>query len=433
MTAGFVLPFVTEADPDRVGEGSLDPLGLRRIADPLADQLAPEVTARMSRIRFLTAIAACSHLVEEPAELMGPDGTPAYLAFEWHVVEAFVRKNPGSGTVGVPGIEKARARLRDRRRHLDAGSYLQTPKVFGFHGVYKRLAKDLGLVDDDLVLLSRGESLIEGWSREQGLDGFAQKRRHTPGGKLAERLESEVGRSLDKGVVQLGPTSGRWQTISRVFAPGGAGRGERGLLWDWLTDERQPVRRELARLIGREPDAEATERETLEQLLLSPLSHGLRERLDAIGAFEAAVRPIEHAFRLLRSITTQRTPSPVSPADVATNPQLRALSEDIPRAFEAAIAPLEAVGLATEFQLALGSLVEDMSVDQRVEALLDRHDQVQADKGKRSWFDRDERGFAVRGIGRLHDFVEERTDYLHPYRLIALRSFARDLRLTGAQ
>ena len=73
MTIGLTLPFVTEADPDRAGEGSLDPLGLVRIAERLADELAPEVTARMSRIRFLTAIAACSGALVEPADLFGAE------------------------------------------------------------------------------------------------------------------------------------------------------------------------------------------------------------------------------------------------------------------------------------------------------------------------------------------------------------------------
>lgn len=60
MTAGLTLPFVTAADPDRAGEGSLDPLGLARIAERLADELAPEVTARMSRVHFVTAIRRIS-------------------------------------------------------------------------------------------------------------------------------------------------------------------------------------------------------------------------------------------------------------------------------------------------------------------------------------------------------------------------------------
>lgn len=428
MTAGLVLPFVTEADPDRAGEGSLDPLGLARIAERLADELAPEVTARMSRLRFLTAMAVCSHALEAPADVVGPDGTPAYLAFEWHVVEAFVRSRPESGTDAVPGILKARARLSDPRRHLDAGSYLQTPKVFGFHGVYKRLAGDLGIVDDDFVLLGRGESLVEVWEREQGLDGFTRKRPRTPGGKLAQTLASEIARALERGAVQLGPKSGYWGTISRALAPGSAGNGEGRRLWDWLTDDRQPVRRELASLIGQDLEAEGDERATVEQLLASGVSTALRERLEAVGAYEAAVRPLDDAFRLLRSIASQRTPAAVSPADAATNPKVRALSSAIPQALEAAVDPLETVGLSADFETALGSLGEDMAADQRVEALLDRHDDVQARKGKRSWFERDERGFAVRGIGRLDEGFAERSEYLHPYRLIALRSFARDLR-----
>jgi hypothetical protein len=72
MTVGLTLPFVTEPDPDRAGEGSLDPLGLARLAERLADEVAAEVTARMSRIRFLTAIAVSSHILMEPADLVGP-------------------------------------------------------------------------------------------------------------------------------------------------------------------------------------------------------------------------------------------------------------------------------------------------------------------------------------------------------------------------
>jgi len=430
MTIGLTLPFVTEADPDRAGEGSLDPLGLARIAERLADELAPEVTARMSRIRFLTAIAACSGALVEPADLLGPSGTPAYLAFEWHVVEAFVRCRPSSGTDAVPGILKARTRLRDRRRHLDAASYLEIPKVFGFHGVYKRLAKDLSIVDNDLVLLAAGDKLLETWEREQDLDGFAQKRPGTPGGKLAAVIASEVRRTLEKGVVQLGPTSRWWGIISAAVAPGDASRGERRRLWGSLSDMRHPVRRELALLLAEKPDAQSSERETLEHILSLKLSLALRSRLQAISAFEAAVRPLDDGFRLIRSIASQRTPSAVSSSEAAEHSKICTLATSLPDALKRAREPLEEVGLGVDLEMALGHLTEDLPPDQFVEALLDRHDAVQAAKGKRSWFERDERGFAVRGIGRLDEAFVDRTEYLHPYRLNALRAFARDLRPT---
>jgi hypothetical protein len=428
MTVGLTLPFVIEPDPDRAGEGSLDPLGLARLAERLADEVAAEVTARMSRIRFLTAIAVSSHILMEPADLVGPDGTPAYLAFEWHVVEAFVRARPDSGTDAVPGILKARARLREPRRHLDAASYLETPKVFGFHGVYKRIARDLGIVDDGFVLLGHGDKLIETWEREQGLNGFTSKQSGTPGGKLSAAISSEVRRTLEKGVVQLGPTSKWWRAISGALAPGSPGRRERKYLWDWLTDTRHPVRSELASLVARNPDTKGTERETVEELLALRLSPELRAGLQAISAFEAAVRPLDDAFRLLRSIATQRTPSAVTPDEAASNPLMESLAVTLPSALKAASESLGAVGLTVDLETALGQLAERLPAAQLVQAVLDRHDTVQAAKGKRSWFERDERGFAVRGIGRLDEAFVQRSEYLHPYRLTALRSFARDLR-----
>ena len=38
-------------------------------------------------------------------------------------------------------------RAIDQHGYLDARSYLKTPRIFGFHGIYKRLAVHLGLVD----------------------------------------------------------------------------------------------------------------------------------------------------------------------------------------------------------------------------------------------------------------------------------------------
>lgn len=103
---GLTLPFVSTADPDTNAEGGLDPLGLAGLADRLANEIAPEVTARMQRVRFVTAIAACSALLIEPADTLGPDGTPAYLAFEWLVVEAVVRRTPSRHRGGSRGTAR---------------------------------------------------------------------------------------------------------------------------------------------------------------------------------------------------------------------------------------------------------------------------------------------------------------------------------------
>lgn len=430
MIAGLTLPFVTSADPDRAGEGSLDPLGLARIADRLADSLAPEITARMSRIRFLTAIAVCSHVLE-PLELAGPGGAPAYLAFEWHLVEALVRAPPESRTDAVPGIQKARARLRDWRRHLDGPSYLETPKVFGFHGVYKRLAKDLEIVDDNLALLDGGEKLLATWERDQRLVGFSRGGTGTAGGNFAATITAEIRRAVERGSVQLGPNSKWWEEISRTLAPGAARPPERRCLWRWMTDDRHPIRREVIDLVAEHDVAGRSEREIMEGFLGLKVSSDLQERLRGVAAFEALVRPLDDGFRLLRSIATQRIPSAVSMSVAARNPRFQAIASALPPAFRAAAERLTALSLAGELEHALGALAEQVSSEQLVGVILERHDAVQATKGKRSWFERDERGFAVRGIGRLDEPFAERVEYLHPYRIFALRSFAQDLQPGG--
>ena len=150
----FSPPFLSEADPEQSGEGSLDPLGLVPLADRLAEEIGPGITARMSRIRFVTAIAVGAVATERLADAVAADGrSPAYLAFEWHLVEAVGRDRylPAEATFGVPGIAKARSAVA-RGVHMDSASYLKVPKVFGFTGIYKRLARDIEFVDDELLL-----------------------------------------------------------------------------------------------------------------------------------------------------------------------------------------------------------------------------------------------------------------------------------------
>src|SRR5437899_2268241 len=76
------LPFLTLPDPPQSGEGALDPLGMATIGDRLADWVLPGMTARMSRPRFLTAIAVSAVVCDGLEETVAADGmTPAYLVF----------------------------------------------------------------------------------------------------------------------------------------------------------------------------------------------------------------------------------------------------------------------------------------------------------------------------------------------------------------
>ena len=160
MAAAF--PFLTTYDPPGTSEGSLDPLGLYQIADQLAMQLVPAVRERMLRIRFLTAMAVGSLVIEDlEGDPRHRDATP-YLVWEWLVVEALTREKGDDPSIwGVPGTGVTRAALA-QHKYVDARSYLKTPRVFGFHGVYKRLAVRLGLLD---VHLGRVRTQSALWTR----------------------------------------------------------------------------------------------------------------------------------------------------------------------------------------------------------------------------------------------------------------------------
>src|SRR2546421_8825218 len=85
---GLSFPAVSAFDPPTAGEGSIDPMGLAAISDRLADLLVPGLRARMSRVRFVTAMAvgslACEPLADEPtADGISPHRRSASSGWLW--------------------------------------------------------------------------------------------------------------------------------------------------------------------------------------------------------------------------------------------------------------------------------------------------------------------------------------------------------------
>ena len=111
------LPILTLPDPKVTGEGVLDPLGLSTIGDRLADHVLPGLRARMSRPRFLTAMAVCAAVCDGIEDRVADDGvTQSHVVFEWLVVEGFVRSAKREDTIRTPGMHirpQRRARTRD--------------------------------------------------------------------------------------------------------------------------------------------------------------------------------------------------------------------------------------------------------------------------------------------------------------------------------
>lgn len=426
---GLTLPHLSAYDPDTLGEGTMWPLGLAGIADRLADLILPGLRARMNRIRFLTAIAVRSAVTADLEDIPPGDGvsTPA-LVFEWYVIEAIARRDdlPREATQSVPGIDKARA-ARTRDAHLDAQSYLKTPKVFGFHGVYNPLAQSLEIVDRDMGLGLRGAELVGVWEREQELPGLLDGQ-GGDGTVTAKYFREEIRKALQSGRITTKSRSYIWHTLRESLRPDGAGPQERKLLWQWLRDETEPIRSELAGLVATVRDQHLDEAEVL-RAVRGSAGRDLKQRLDAILAYEHLANLLMAAYDQMRYLCSQQA-GPLSFADAAKNEVVAHAAGETPAAFRRAIEELEAHDLAHDLDVLVGEFAHPMQPADFASMLVTHHERIQGDKppnGKRSWFDREPDGVRVRIAYEVDEPTQPDGSFVHPYRIHALRQFVDDL------
>lgn len=428
--SGLRLPYISEPDPDLLGEGTLDPLGLAPIADRLADQIAPGLTARMFRVRFLTAMAVASPITEPFSDLAPGDGvsTP-FLAFEWLLIEAFARdpEITEEAPFRIPGILKARSVVA-RKAHLDARSYLKTPKVFGFHGVYKRLAVALGILDQDLVLLPRGEELVRTWQEECGLTGYLEDQADTVGGALRRRVQEAVSSAYAAGSVQDSFKARHWKELTSSLRPDSAKPREKSLLFNRLTDPEQPIRREL--ILGvRSIDLSAAEEDVLRRIEATA-SAELSTRLRAIDAYERFAELLQTSFEFIQRRSTVSGLRPVGSGDLMDEALIKRVLSDLPDAYAKAFELLDPLGLGPMLEELFGKFAELGDNASLFDTLLEHHATVQREKppgGKRPWFEQGQDGIVIRLEYRLDDEPEISGRYLHPYRIRAIQSFLGDL------
>lgn len=427
---GLAIPFLSELDRDSLGEGSLDPLGLAGMAEGLAEFIAPHVTARMSRIRFLTAIAVAAVVNERLDDVVPGDGISSPdLVFEWHLVEGLARNRglPADATRTVPGIGKARGMLSfDWSAHLDASSYLKSPRVFGFHGVYKRLARSLGIVHEGM-LNERGVELVRVWEREQDLHGFVDARPGSSGGRFASRLTSAIRGSLLAARVQQKPGGYLLGELAASLRPDGGKALERARLRKGLLDTEEPRRREmLTHLVSIAPSL--TERGALE-LIARKASPDLAEPIMAIDAYERVACLLDWGFQTLLYESTMQGTVPLPEAHAAKSPVFGTIATELPGAIDRAANKLEPIGLTAKLEPLVVSFGEQLTKRTLVDALLKRHRRVQDEKEKPMWVAVDERGFRIRRSEyRRTDPPVYPEEYLHPYRVRAMREFLSDLR-----
>ena len=215
-------PVLSMSDPVLEAEGSIDPLSLSPIYDRLADRILPALTVRMRRIRFVSAmcVAARTCANELDDEDLATDGvTPPWLVFEWFVVEALVRrKDDLEDADGVPGGRNVANAIRSGRPVCHQ-TYLKTPKVFGYSGIWRRFATQAQILTEDQLLDESGYAIVRAWEKDVGLEGFQDGSDSTSGGRFRCQLADAVAAGMKKAAtVKRSPHF--WTDVARVFEPG---------------------------------------------------------------------------------------------------------------------------------------------------------------------------------------------------------------------
>ncbi|HYD48553.1 MAG TPA: hypothetical protein VEB21_09405 [Terriglobales bacterium] len=409
----------------------MDPLGLYQIADQLAVQLVPAVRERMQRVRFLTAMAVGALVTEGIDDDVRQRDASPYLVWEWLIIEAFIQEMGDSdGLAGTPGTLVARRAL-GQHGYLDARSYLKTPRIFGFHGVYKRLAIHLGLVDVHLRAGPNAEPLVNAWARDRGLSGYQD----------AQSLLSQWAAVVRGCLAEAPPRTklGRAAAtkLAEAFAPGAAGFREKRCLRELLKaeDDRRlgalPVLWQLQSELGDDEFCEELLHDELERR--EPVYGQL---LRAIRAYEKFARSLQDAFDVLKAVAATSDGQGSALNAVARDPEFKQSMTGLHERFEQAHRALGEVGFAklslqNLFHTRFIAFADPLSAGDCAAALCDHHVAVQRGKsadGKRPWFDRIGRDrIYIRLAYRQPRRAIQPDRYVHDYRGWPIRRFHGDL------
>jgi hypothetical protein len=426
------LPFLTNYDPAGTSEGNLDPLGLVQIGEQLANLLVPAVRERMLRIRFLTASAVGALVTEglddDPAHR---DASP-YLVWEWLLVEALVR-TPDLDFWGVPGTVVARHALQ-RHGYLDARSYLKTPRIFGFFGVYKRLALHLGLIDVHLGPGPNAQALVDAWARGRESNGHGDTR------ALIGRWSETVKRCLreDPPRTRAKWASEDWAELAQAFLPDRIRAQEKRFLRELLLGEGERSMGALPKIWQLQDgfDDDSYSEEPLHDQLGRIMPHA-GNLLAAIRAYERFARCLQDAFDLIRAEASQSPGQGFAISSISRDSEFKTTVKPLHELFEVAHRALgEVTVTAMSPQNLFGERFavfgEPLDTGAIGLALCHHHELIQRAKsmdGKRPWFDRagGDRLF-IRPAYRIARRECEPDRYVNPYRGRPIRRFYLDLK-----
>lgn len=419
------LPRLSAYDLGAAGEGGLDPLGLASVADRIADKLVPGLRARMTYPRFVTLSAVGSMAYQELHHLTADEGkTTVDIVFEWMVVEALVR-HPGNGrSEGLPGNQKA-SMAKAAGMRLSRRTYLSGPRVFGFTGVYRPLSRDARVLSLDDLPAQNALRLLHAWERDFKLDGYVDRVTRSAGGRLRKDISDACVRSLEKAECTCPPTGQLLRDLSECLAPREAGANERRVLRNLLLVSDHEIRNELAARLAQAPTTAKVTQRDLAQSLLATASGPTQRAIQSAIDYEEAATALDNTFRRFLAFTVQQHGSVITPGQALNTPGLTTLAPKIGGLVRKAIDSVAALGdeaLAHDTDHGFSGFLDNLTAETFFDALIARHEKVQATKGKLSWLDQIEGDWTVRSPYRnqtddLHDEI-----WTHPMRLVTLAS-----------
>lgn len=378
------LPRLSAYDPGAVGEGGLDPLGLAAVADRIADKLVPGVRARMTHPRFLTVSALGAIAYQALHNLTTDEGkTTVDIVFEWMVVEAIVR-NPGNGRPeGLPGNQKA-SKAKAAGVRLSRRTYLSGPRVFGFTGVYRPLSRDAAVLSVDDLPERNALRLVKAWERDFKFEGYVDGVPGSAGGRLRKDIADACLRSLEKAECACPPNGQLLRDLSDCLAPQEAKSNERRVMRELLLVSNHEIRNELAAKLVETPSAALATQRDVVQSLLTRVGAPTRRALQAAFDYEEAATALDNTFRRFLAHTVQRHGAVITQAQALATPGLADLAPKIGGLVRKAVDSVAALGddtLAHDAEHGFGPFQDKLFAQTFFDALIARHEQVQATRG----------------------------------------------------
>lgn len=438
MQTSVLAPKLTERDPVESAEGGLDPLGTEPLADALAVRLVPGVRERQRHPRFLTAMAVSLEVCRDfDEETVAADGvSEPWQVFEWYLVEGLVRTAEADERTGLPGSQKAARAIADGVP-MSAKRYLKAPTVFGFHGVYRQLARSLE-IEADGRLGEVGFELLNVWAKEQRLEGFVGTG-GGPGSAVRAQLADAVKAGLERGATARSGGWAGWDFFRQHLAPYDAGSKEARFIYAALLKDAKGFRRDVIEFLvsseGRGAWQATWSERDLHRVLRIGARDELRVLLDAIDGFEAFSGLCHDAFQDCLCELTRQGGKKTPPAVLATLESVKRAAQRVPESFGEVRERLNPVGEADRFRDCFADLGEVGNAVDWVQRLVEHHHNTQKHKppnGKNPWFERFEDGsLMIRPDYRTDQPGVFDDSYMHLYRTRSLWQFALDLHLVG--